>query len=120
MERHGEKRVRAKARNDVDGRCLGHDGIGGADRGLAVLERIPGEANAGLKILVIRMVGLPRRNQGAGGGIEIGEAARGFRWRGVPTITESDVESEVRPPFEAVLGKDVIGRLQNLVVSRAE
>jgi hypothetical protein len=119
-ERQSEERVGAQPGNDVGGGILGHDRIRGADRGLPILKRIPGEADARLKVLVVGLVGLGRGNKRATGHVEIREASGGFRGGGIPGEAETDVESEVRLPPEAILHKDIVRRLQDLVVAGTE
>src|SRR6202035_5991898 len=69
--RHGKRRVSAQTRNNVDSRILRQDRVSSAHGSLAVLERIPREADAWLKVHVVGVIGLIRRNQRARGAVEV-------------------------------------------------
>ena len=115
-ERHSEQRIGAEPGNNIGCWVLSHNGVSRADRGLAIFERIPGKADARLQVLVVRVIGLAGLNQRAGCLVKVCEAIDCFRRSGVPGVTEANVQCEVGFPFEAVLGKNVISGLKDLVI----
>src|SRR5580692_9731909 len=117
---HSEGRIAAERADDVGGRVLAQDGIGGADGSLAILEGIPGEADAGFEVFVVGVKRMGRGDERAGREIEIGEAGQGFGWSGIPFVAQAEIDGEVGPPFEAILREHTVGRLQDAVISSAE
>ena len=88
-----------------------HDRISGAHGCLAILKRIPGKADSGLKVLCICLVNLidipadinqcdPRR-------IKDVEAVEALRWSHVPLVTEAEFERQIRPPLETIQGEEI-------------
>src|SRR5882762_6121608 len=71
--RNGKGRVAAQADHDVARWVLCQNSVGGPHRSLPIPERVPSEADAGLEVLVVRVIGLARRNECTGRGIKLGE-----------------------------------------------
>ena len=68
--------------------------VSGADRRLAVLEGIPSESDARLKVLVVCDTAA-RGDKRARSRIEIREPAAGFRGGRVPAVAQADIDREV-------------------------
>src|ERR1700733_9632148 len=115
-----EGRIAAERADDVGGGILAQDRIGGANGSLAVLEWIPGEADARFEILVVGVEGMSSGDERAGCEIEIREAAQGFGWRRIPLVAQAEIDGEVGAPFEAILREYAVRGLQDAVISSAE
>ena len=113
-------RIAAHERNDIGGGVLSHERISGTNGHLAVVAGIPGEPNAWLEEKVVLLIRLRSGDQTSGGGIEIGEAIASFGGSGVPGVPKTDIDSEVWFPAETVLRENIVGRLKDAVVARAE
>ena len=74
----------------------------------------------GSKFLLLVWNGWVAGKRAAAGKVKIREAAHSLGGRGVPFVAQAEVDRKVGLPFEAILGKDAVGRLQYPVIARAE
>ncbi len=100
-------RVCAETTNQIRRGLVGKNRVGSPNACLAVLERIPRESKAWLKVLGIVVIDRPDArvlsDERDGHRIEHHETIESLCWRSVPVVTETQLERYVGPPFVVVL-----------------
>src|SRR5205085_2896651 len=105
-ERGCERRVGARGRDEVGDGLVNEYCVSAAQRCLAVAPRVPSEAYARLKVLVVGVIdgrdAFVDLHERARGRVEDDEAVVALSGRHVPVVSKAQIERQVGPELEAV------------------